>query len=179
MRALPVVGSVAVVLTLALAACQPANGPAVATAQQPAAAASAPGSAPATETDYDKALRYTRCMTQNGATMPDPVEGEPIPMGAAGNGWQPVATAAFEKCRGFLPDTWPIKVDPKDIGRDRRYNECMTQHGIDMSWLVPDANGMIHSPNVDPTKYYTPQWQAADAACRHLADNPATVPLSE
>jgi hypothetical protein len=181
------VGSVVLMLAGSLAwsvgGCHAAGGPAVATADRPPASASpgapTPGPTPTGPSDYDRALSYTRCMTANGTKLADPVEGEPLPIGATGNSWQTVSTPAFEKCRSLLPDTWPIKADPKDAGRDKRYNECMTQHGVDMSWLVPDANGMIHSPIVDPTTYYTPQWQAADAACRGLADNPATIPLTD
>ena len=166
-----------VALTMAATtACGAPAGPTVATAQRPAAAASGTPSTPAKESDYDQAVRYTRCMTDNGEKIPDPVEGKPLQLGASGKGWT-TTSAAFATCRHFLPTTWPVKADPNEIARHRPWGDCMHKHGVDVPEMNPDANGLVHSPP-DPTLYYTPQWQTAEAACRYL-DDPGTIPLTD
>ena len=175
-RRLLVPGSMAVVIAVAPAGCDASDTPKVATAQsRPVTAASAVAPpAPAEESDYDRALRYTRCMTENGQQIRDPVVGEPLPIGAPGKGWANVATPAFEKCRHFLPRIWPVKTDPKWIAQARPWGECMRKHGVDVPELHPDANGMLpYAP--DPAVDHTPQWIAADAACRGAG----TIPLSD
>jgi hypothetical protein len=168
----------AAILTTMPAGCAKAAGPQVPTAahqpSNPSGVASSPASP--TESDYDKALRYTRCMTEHGETVPDPVEGKPLPLGGSTKGWATMS-AAFEACRHFLPATWPVKADPDDIARNRPWGECMRQHGVEIPELNPDSNGMVHAPP-DPTLYYTPQWRSAEAACRYLNDS-ATIPLTD
>lgn len=176
MRRLLIVGSVAVVMAVAPAGCDASEGPKVATAQGRPAATSgtASPSAPAPESDFDKALRYTRCMTENGQKTLDPIVGEPLPIGAPGKGWTTTATPAFEKCRHFLPAIWPVKTDPNQIAQARPWGECMRKHGVDVPELHPDANGMLpYAP--DPAMDHTPRWIAADAACR----DSGTIPLSD
>jgi hypothetical protein len=163
----------------ALAGCTSSGGPKVATAQGTAAAPSGgpSASASAAESDYDKALRFTRCMTDNGVKLPDPVEGKPLEIAPRGNGWAKVSSPAFEKCRHLLPATWPVKADPELIAQARPWGECMRKHGVDTPELTPDANGMVHTPP-DPTLQYTPEWIAAEAACRQLG-NPDSIPLTD
>jgi hypothetical protein len=134
----------------------------VATAQQPAAGVSIAASVSASvkETDYDKALRFTRCMTENGAETADPVEGKPIFTGSVRTSSGLVALdrsepsavreakfRAFPKCEHFLPNSWPIKVDPQEIARSRPYNECLKKHGFPQP--EPDAKGMVHLPLIN------------------------------
>jgi hypothetical protein len=130
----------------------------------------APSSVAPRETDYDKALRYTRCMTENGDKMPDPVEGKPLPLGSVGNGWTTTATPAFQKCKQFLPATWPIKLDPKEVARSRGYVQCMRKRGIPEP--VADENGVVNEPTGDSLSQM-PGYDAAVRACRHLVDDPA------
>jgi hypothetical protein len=175
-RGLLVVGSVAVVMAGAPAGCDASDAPKVATAQSRAATAPSPAAsaALANESDYDKALRYTRCMTENGQKIPDPVVGQPLPIAAPGKGWTTTDTPAFKKCRHFLPAIWPVKTDPNQIAQARPWGECMRKHGVDVPELHPDANGMLpYAP--DPATDHTPQWIAADNACR----DPGTIPLSD
>ena len=57
----------------ALAGCSAHHEPVVATAGHAASTGSPGGAAPspsASESDYDKALRYTRCMTDHGVQTP-------------------------------------------------------------------------------------------------------------
>jgi hypothetical protein len=176
LRGLLVVGSVAVVMAVAAAGCDASDAPKVATAQSHAV--TQPGSAappaPAKENDYDKALRFTRCMTKNGQKTPDPVVGEQLPISASGKGWAIVDTPAFQKCRHFLPAIWPVKVDPNWIAQARPWGECMRKHGVDVPELHPDSDGMLpYAP--DPATDHTLQWIAAQAACQ----DPGTIPLSD
>jgi len=175
-------GPVAVLTAAVLAGCSSTEAPKVATAQRPTTISAVPGDTPAPastkESDYDKALRFTRCMTENGAKIPDPVEGKPLELvPAGGNGFQLVSTPEFEKCRHFLPATWPVKADPKVIAQFRPWAACMRKHGGKVPEMEPDANGMVHSPP-DPALQYTPKWIAAQAACRHL-DGGGDIPLRD
>ena len=98
---------------LVLAGCDKPATPTVATARTSSPAAAAPTiSATPADTDYDKALRYTRCMTANGTPMPDPIVGRPL---LTGNIYtvvdgKPIYVGenTFEKCRRYLPATWPV-----------------------------------------------------------------------
>jgi hypothetical protein len=169
-----VLGSIlAVTVALGLGACRDAATPTVASAQAPpsgAGPASPVPSASAKETDYDKALRYTRCMNDHGQKISDPVEGEPLAVSAATGGWQFAGTAAFTQCKQYLPDTWPVKVDPQALSKEQAFDDCMRKRGIDIP--VPDANGMVYyDPNPDGQE--TPEYQAAIDACRYLYDDPA------
>jgi hypothetical protein len=161
---------------LALPGCDAQQEPQVATAQSPTAAAGgAPEPVPTKETDYDKALRYTRCMTDNGVPTKDPVVGEMLMTGMV---WGPGVTqsdidaqrAAWNKCKEFLPRTWPVKVDAKEIERSRAFVVCMRENGIPEP--VADANGMIEYPTGDDL-YRMPGYDQAVAKCRHLVDDPA------
>ncbi len=186
---------------LATGACTEAREPRVPTAVQPVEATSAPPpqSPKATqESNYDKALRFTRCMNETVEAMypgavgrikrlPDPVEGEylrtyvTVPpdvydgtisrMTSDGDrGWQVAAPGVFEKCKQHLPPIWPVKADPDDQRRFGRFYDCLRQRGIDVP--APDANGYLHvNPNHELQQ--TPEYRAAEDACRHLADDPA------
>jgi len=163
---------------LALAGCGEPRGPEVATAKSPAATAGpaespATAKAPAKESDYDKALRYTRCMTEHGEEMDDPVEGVALPFSGKNRSKTTAWIAlpeAFHKCKHLMPATWPVKMDPKDLARERPFVECLRKHGIDAP--EPDANGMVRYPT-DTSYQAEPEFEAAVAACRHLIDDPA------
>jgi hypothetical protein len=146
-----------VLLVLTLTGCTSAKTPGVPTA--------------APESNYDKALRYTRCMNDNGVKVPDPVVGKPLPIAVAepGQEWLRVPPA-FDKCRRFMPATWPVKMDPADIAREKPFADCMRKRGIDMP--EPDVDGMVSYP-ADPAALETPEYNAAVDACRYLYDDPA------
>jgi hypothetical protein len=167
---------------LLLGGCATQETPRVPTVSVPASAP-APGQTPKADSDYDKALRYTRCMTENGAPHPDPVAGEALVTFEAmdlseTNGdvdkLVTLMTArrdAHEKCRQHLPATWPVKIDPAEIARSRAFGECLRQRGV--HWPEPDANGLVDWPtNVE--RRNSPEYQAAESACRHLVDDPAS-----
>lgn len=183
---LPVRQSLALVMALvaafAVAGCGSKQSPKVATAAAPAGAASGGVSAsgpvsaapPAKESDYDKARRYTRCMTENGEKMPDPVEGEPLLRVGVRGGETfdhfEKGPTAYDKCKQFLPAIWPVKIDPKEVARSRGYVQCMRKHGIPEPVL--DENGVGNYPTGDQLER-TPGYEAAVRACRHLIDDHA------
>ncbi len=162
-------------VVLVLAACQAPAEPEIATAQTPAATPGGPSPVPAEETDYDKALRYTRCMTENGSAMKDPVEGVMLDTGLL---WGRDVTveamqrhrAAWNTCKAFLPRTWPVKLDQAELDRSRDYVLCMRDNGIPEP--IADANGIVDQPTGDEL-YRMPGYDQAVAKCRHLVDDPA------
>jgi len=164
----------AAMLTTTAAACGAPARPHVATARSAAPPVPQPGT-PAAETDYDKAQRYTRCMTANGVVTPDPVAGQAlVTVNIVHAGDSPAAydarRAAFAKCRQFLPTTWPLKVDPDETVRTRQFVACARKHGVD--WPEADASGLAAWPT-DPDAMTGPAYDAAIRACRHLLDDPA------
>jgi hypothetical protein len=167
--------------TLLLGGCATAPAPKVPTAAPITQGASAPPSQVPQEqlTDFDKALRYTRCMTELGLPTADPVVGEALPIRMSFG--RDVATdhyeehaakfrAAFNKCKPLLPATWPVKESPAQLAKERPFKECLRRHGIQT--YEADENGMVHYP-VDPSYSDTPEYQAAENACRHFYDDPA------
>jgi hypothetical protein len=163
-------------VAFALAGCAGSPGPTVAAVQQPgpppAEHVIPAGAAAAEETGLDRALRFARCMAEHGEPVPEPVEGRPLRFGTPveGTAWMRLDTDAFLACRALLPATWPVKADPADIARERPFGECMRRRGI--AWPEPDADGMVAYP-ADPMSYQTPQYRAAEEACRYLYDDPA------
>lgn len=158
-----------VAAALVLAGCTAPAAPAVATARSAAPTRTA-GPSPSAESDYDKALRYTRCMTAHGETVADPVVGQPLPLGRPHQGWYSAGSPAFVACQQYLPATWPVKVDPEELVKERAFDECLRRHGIEVP--QPDADGMVHYP----TNLYgkeSPQRTAAIEACRRYYDDPA------
>jgi len=166
-----------VVATVVLAGCSRPPAPEVATAQPPAGTRATERPAPeksTVESDYDKALRYTRCLTDNGVRTPDPVVGEPLVTATV---IDPKLDAdvmlarmtAHEKCKRHLPRTWPVKVDPARMAKARPFFACMRSNGIDEP--LPDENGMIQAET--DRDWSTPEYQDALAKCRHLYDDPA------
>jgi len=184
-------------VALVLAGCGAAPGPTVATAQHPGQPSTSASGVPesggasdnggkgnggdnagkggADDSDYDKALRYTRCLTAHGVVTPDPVVGQPlVTFNILRVGDPPGLYAAkrdaHEKCKQFLPATWPLKTDPGDNARSGPFFDCMRQHG--QPEPSPGADGMVHE-RTDGSWRSTPEYKAALQACRHLYDDPA------
>ncbi len=179
-------------VVLALCGCSGTESPTVATAEHPGAApvrsagGSASGASPATgaspmvasptasQSSYDKALLFTRCMTAHGVVTPDPVVGAVLVTGLTfgSPGGPDLATqqSALVKCKKLLPATWPVKEDPKDIARDRPFFDCLRKHGVNSP--TPNADGVVDEPT-DDGWMLTPAYKGAEAACRYLVDDPA------
>ena len=168
-------------VALLLSACtaQPVSG--IPTATKPSEQAAPPTKEPAPLSDFDKALRFTRCMTVNGITTKDPVAGEVLPIwmtvseGEGADSFQQRSIAhraAWNKCKSLLPATWPVKEDPAQLAKERPFKDCLKRHGIEV--YEADSNGMVHYP-VDQSYLDTPEYNAAVDACRKFYDDPANA----
>lgn len=144
-------------------------------------AARAAGPLTAAQSDQDM-ISFTRCLRSHGVDAPDPFHrpghsGLSIEIPSAG----PSTTTALAACRHFLA---PIIRMKQEGARQElaswlpaltRYARCMRAQDIPM--LDPDAQGALNLGSVPGISSdfgrYSPQFHAADAACRHLL--PAAV----
>ena len=172
------------VVALVSACSGAANGPGVATLDDPSASGS-PGASPAASalTPQDAALAYARCMRENGVDMPDPQ----VTTGSGGEvkidqqGGAPVSkekmNAADMVCRHFMAEAAPNGQGPAMSAEDQdkvlAFAKCMREHGIDMP--DPDftgggfairVNGGSESGGTGPKE--DPAFKTAEAACSSL-----------
>jgi len=128
------------------------------------------------QSDQDM-VDFTRCMRQHGVAMPDPAHRP----GHAGLSielpTQDGATrAAYSACNHFMQPIYQQK-EAGAISQASpllpaltRYAECMRGHDINM--LDPEPDGAVNLGQVPgiSTDFgrYSPQFRAADSACRHL-----------
>ncbi len=128
-------------------------------------------------------IQFARCMRAHGINMPDPVhlaghQGLSIELPRPG----PATTAAYGACGRYLQATIALK----ERGAAQRitpavrlglihYAQCMRSHAIAM--LDPGPMGDLSLGSVPGISNnigrYTPQFAAADHACRHLL--PASI----
>ena len=127
-------------------------------------------------------LDFARCMRGHGVQVSDPVHrpghaGLSIDMPSQG----PATNAAYSACIHFIQ----ANIEAKEAGAASRaaphlaaltrYAQCMRSHDINM--LDPTPLGELNLGNVPgiTSDYgrYSPQFRAADAACRHYL--PASV----
>jgi hypothetical protein len=131
------------------------------------------------------ALKFAKCMRENGIDMPDPQVGDnglvrigPGP-GEGGQGPQdpssPEHRKALDECGKHLQEGGGEAPDQADLAEHRdaflAYARCMRTEGIDMPDPSADSGGMVfdsRDPNApDPT---SPAFKAADEVCHeHLA----------
>jgi hypothetical protein len=172
------------VVALVAACSGTANGPGVATLEDPSASGS-PGASPAASalTPQDAALAYARCMRENGVDMPDPQ----VTTGSGGEvkidqqGGAPVSkdkmNAADSVCRHFMEAAAPNGKGPAMSAEDQdkvlAFAKCMREHGIDMP--DPDftgggfairVSGGSQSGTTGPKD--DPAFKTAEAACSSL-----------
>jgi hypothetical protein len=122
-------------------------------------------------------VSYARCLRSHGVDEPDPVQRPgytgltvQIPQRNAAN------ASALDACNHFIA---PLMAAKQAHARSQlaswlpaltRYAECMRSHDINM--LDPDQNGSLSLGNVPGITSdfgrYSPQFRAADTACRHL-----------
>jgi len=158
----------AAVLAFAISACS---------SGQARSVASLPGHTHPGTTSHARAgalqrlVDFARCMRGHGVNVADPQPGKPykIPAGtsepaalrACGHLLPPAQTGATGSQSGRLAAELPALVD---------YARCMRGHDIAM--LNPDSSGNLNLGNVPGISgdfgRYSPQFRAADAACRHL-----------
>jgi hypothetical protein len=170
---------VAVLVVVAAAGCSPAaSGP----GSTPVASLSGHATASAaqaltTQQGDQNILSFTRCMRSHGVQMSDPVHrpghaGLSIDMPSRG----PANNTAYAACIHFIQ----ANITAKQAGAAAqaaphlaaltRYAQCMRSHDINM--LDPTRLGDLnlgHVPGITSDfGRYSPQFRAADAACRHF-----------
>jgi hypothetical protein len=152
-------------------ACSSAHGPGVATL-------GGTHSTTTTATDTDGAMvAYAHCMRSHGSDVPDPVHRP----GHAGLSLDlPVQDAAFHaadaQCNHYLAGLIAMKqagqaqIAASHMTALIAYARCMRGHQIPM--LDPDAYGGLNLGRVagitGDVGRYSPEFRAADQACRHL-----------
>ena len=130
--------------------------------------------------DDQHMVDFARCMRSHGVNQSDPVP-DPIP-GHAGLTMQvPSRTAAngaaFDACIHFLQTSGAGNggsggpaISAAQLAARTNYARCMRSHDIAM--LDPDQYGDLGLGNVPGINNrfgrYSPQFRAADSACRHL-----------
>jgi hypothetical protein len=117
-------------------------------------------------------VKFAECMRSHGIDVPDPQPGRfQIPVAT-----DPASAAALRACQQWLP-----RLDTGTEGRPDgnltaelpgliAYARCLRGHDIAM--LDPNSFGALNLGQVpgitNDFGRYTPQFRAADAACRHL-----------
>lgn len=122
-------------------------------------------------------IAFTRCMRAHGVQMSDPYHrtghsGLSINIPSPAPGIRP----ALDACNHILQPIIQMKEAgmatrvAADLPALTRYAQCMRAHDIPM--LNPTSFGALNLGNVPGVTgnygRYTPQFHAADAACRHL-----------
>jgi hypothetical protein len=160
-----------------LAGCSAAAGQGQAVASLPGHGGSTQAAQPLTQQQSDRdAINFARCMNSHGVQMSEPYHRA----GHAGltldiPSRSPATNAAFAACTHYIQ---PI-IAAKQAGAAgqaaphlaalTRYAQCMRRH--DISLLDPTPLGAVslgHVPGINNDfGRYSPQFRAADAACRH------------
>jgi hypothetical protein len=173
-------------LAAAIAACSSGGSSGPGSAPVASLAAGSPagqaGHAPAgpptaAQADLDM-VHFARCMRSHGVAMSDPFHrpghtGLTIDMPSQDAATRPAYTA----CNHFMRPIIQAKeagaaaqLTPTRLVALTRYAECMRSHDIGM--LDPTASGELSLGNVPGITSdfgrYSPQFRAADTACRHL-----------
>jgi hypothetical protein len=164
-------------VALAVAACSPgSSGPQV--AHLPGHHARHAGAPALTMRQSDEdMIAFARCVRAHGVPMRDPFH---LPGHSGLSIGMPADTAAnrpaLDACRHFLAPIIAMKQAgtaggvAADLPALTRYAQCMRAHDIPM--LNPTSFGALNLGNVPGVTgdygRYTPQFRAADAACRHL-----------
>ena len=121
---------------------------------------------------FQRLVRFAQCMRGRGIDVPDPVPGRfRIPVAT-----DPSTAAAMQACQQWLPTlSSGAAVGPNgnlaaELPHLIAYARCMRSHDIAM--LDPNSFGALNLGQVPGINNdygrYSPQFRAADAACRHL-----------
>jgi hypothetical protein len=164
-------------LAIAMAACSSAQaGPQVAHLPGHGGHASGSGQLTTAQSDRDM-INFARCMRAHGVQVSDPFHraghsGLSIALPAQTASNRP----AFSTCNHFLQPIIQMKnahaaaVAAPELHALTEYARCMRAHDINM--LDPTPQGMLNMGNVPGITSdfgrYSPQFRAADGACRHL-----------
>jgi hypothetical protein len=124
--------------------------------------------------ESEGALRFAKCMRENGVDMPDPQvqAGGPIDLSLPEGVDPNKADSAMQKCKPLLPNGGePTKADPQVIEAQRKFAKCMRENGVS-NFPDPGENGGIQmsaGPGLDPND---PKFQAAESACAKYQPKP-------
>jgi len=171
--------ALAVTAVLAVACSSTTSGPQVASLGGHQGSGAAQDPLTTAQGDRDM-VNFARCMRAHGVAMPDPVH-QPghtgltlqFPSATPGPGMQ----AANAACRHFIGPIIQAKqagaaaaMSPARLARLTDYARCMRARDIPM--LDPTSFGALNLGNVQGISSdfgrYSPQFRAADTACRHL-----------
>ena len=174
----PVLAAVAVAAAGVLGAACSSGDATSSVASLPGHTTGTQASGPLSEAQLDQDMvQFTRCLRSHGLSEPDPVH-RPGHTGLSVEIPQPGPTtnAALNACNHFIA---PLAQMKQAHARQQlaswlpgltHYAECMRAH--DISMLDPGPQGELNLGNVpgitNDFGRYTPQFRAADAACRHL-----------
>ena len=175
-----VIGATAALLAAALlvAACSSsAAGPQVASLGGHPSGDTGPQRLTSAQSDRDM-LSYARCMRAHGVNMADPVHipGHPG-LSLVTSATPPPSRAATAACAHFMQPIIHAKdagaaaaMSPARLAALTSYARCMRVHDIAM--LDPTSFGALNLGRVRSISSdfgrYSPQFRAADTACRHL-----------
>jgi hypothetical protein len=121
---------------------------------------------------FQRLVKFTECMRGHGIDVPDPKpDSFQIPAGT-----DPATAAAMHACQHWLPslDTGTAGSPNGNLAAEMphliAYARCMRGHDIAM--LDPNSFGALNLGQVpgitNDFGRYSPQFRAADTACRHL-----------
>lgn len=171
------------VLTLAAAACSGGTSTGRQVANLPGGSAQQASSAKLTQAQSDRDMvNFARCMRAHGVPMSDPFH-RPGHSGLSIDipGQTAATRPAFAACLHFIEPIIAMKnahaqsVMAPLIPALTRYARCMRGH--DISMLDPTLEGELNLGYVPGITHgfgrYSPQFRAADTACRHFL--PASV----
>jgi hypothetical protein len=172
-----VLGTVILGTGVLLAGCSSAGGPGQAVASLPGHGGSTQAAQPPSQQQSDQDMvNFARCMISHGVQMSQPFHraghaGLTLDIPSRG----PATNAAFAACTHYIQ---PI-IAAKQAGAAAqaaphlaaltRYAQCMRRHDISLLDPTPlGAVGLGHVPGIsNDFGRYSPQFRAADAACRH------------
>jgi hypothetical protein len=156
----------------------PGSAPVASLAGQNGAAASATGGPPSQEQSDQDMIHFARCMRSHGVAMSDPFHrpghaGLSIDMPTR----DAASSSAYGACSHFMQAIIAAKaaglaaqMTPAHLAALTSYAECM--RGRDIAMLDPTADGQLNLGTVPGITSdfgrYSPQFRAADGACRHF-----------
>ena len=166
--------SIAAALTLLAAACGGSPSGHVAQLGSTTTQTSSPSGGPSSSgSTHDQALAYADCLRTNGVrNWPDPSSSGVFDkskltlrhLGLSGSQFR----AAQSACRHLLPNGGrpPNQAERQQIrAQALRFSQCVRAHGV-TSFPDPDSSGRIPDPARFGIDQGSPQFQAANQACR-------------
>ena len=176
-RHLPLVAAVLVAAAVLAGGCSSAASSGAPVASLSGHATAASGQALTEQQGDQDMISFTRCMRSHGVQMSDPYHrpgntGLTLDLPTRDS----ATSAAYAACTHFIQGIINMKAAgmasqaAPDLAALTRYAQCMRGHDIDM--LDPTPQGVLSLGTVPGITSdfgrYSPQFRAADAACRHL-----------